>query len=355
MRDGGSVRIFVWLFVMAGTSYLIGQQRAKTGPEVGARVPSFEAPDQNGRLQSLKTIAGPKGAMLVFFRSADWLPYCKSQLVELERDVATLRKQGIGVAAISYDSVAILKNFTDRRGISYPLLADPDSRIIRAFGILNETVDKNAFAYGIPHPGTYIVDRNGVVKSKYFEDDYRERDTASEILVREFGIQPGLPQAAIETKHLKLSTAASAASVRQGHHIALTIDLDLNPKMHVYAPGVQGYIPIDWGMAESKAVRVAAVAYPASKKLHLKPINETVPVYQGKFRLVRELTIGPEADVKPLLTPGGELVLSGILRYQACDDKECYLPQTVPLKWTLPFESLDRERAPVELQRKEGR
>jgi hypothetical protein len=44
----------------------------KTGPGVGAKVPAFEAPDQNGQLQKLETLRGPKGLMLVFTRSADW-------------------------------------------------------------------------------------------------------------------------------------------------------------------------------------------------------------------------------------------------------------------------------------------
>ena len=47
-------------------------QSIKTGPEVGQQVPAFSAPDQEGRNQTLKSIMGPKGAMLVFFRSADW-------------------------------------------------------------------------------------------------------------------------------------------------------------------------------------------------------------------------------------------------------------------------------------------
>lgn len=45
---------------------------AETGPEIGSRVPDFEALDQNGTRQTLQSIMGPKGAMLVFFRSADW-------------------------------------------------------------------------------------------------------------------------------------------------------------------------------------------------------------------------------------------------------------------------------------------
>ncbi len=69
---GTYMRMLVSLLVFATGSGLVAQQPPKTGPAVGAPVPSFEAPDQNGRLQSLKTIAGPKGAMLVFVRSADW-------------------------------------------------------------------------------------------------------------------------------------------------------------------------------------------------------------------------------------------------------------------------------------------
>jgi len=45
---------------------------ADFGPPVGTAMPSFEAPDQNGKITSLKDVLGPHGAALVFFRSADW-------------------------------------------------------------------------------------------------------------------------------------------------------------------------------------------------------------------------------------------------------------------------------------------
>jgi hypothetical protein len=47
-------------------------QNIKTGPDVGQEVPAFSARDQEGRNLTLKSIMGPNGAMLVFFRSADW-------------------------------------------------------------------------------------------------------------------------------------------------------------------------------------------------------------------------------------------------------------------------------------------
>ncbi|HET9384130.1 MAG TPA: hypothetical protein VFO67_03210 [Gemmatimonadales bacterium] len=45
---------------------------ARLGPQVGQRVPDFNLRDQTGRMRNLQSIMGPRGAMLVFFRSADW-------------------------------------------------------------------------------------------------------------------------------------------------------------------------------------------------------------------------------------------------------------------------------------------
>jgi len=45
---------------------------SKLGPRVGAVVPDFSLADQNGKQRTLRSVMGPKGAMIVFFRSADW-------------------------------------------------------------------------------------------------------------------------------------------------------------------------------------------------------------------------------------------------------------------------------------------
>jgi hypothetical protein len=256
----------------------------------------------------------------------------------------------LGLAAISYDSPAILKDFADRRKITFPMLSDPDSKIIRAFGILNESVKPGTAQYGIPYPGTYIVDRQGKVVSKYFEDDFRERISVSDILAGHYGARVDSANAAVEGKHIRLLTAASTPVAYPGHRILLTLELDLKPKMHVYAPGVTGYIPVDWKLEETGAAKALPVQYPAALKLHLKPIQETVLVYQGHVRMTREITFGAENTLKPLVSPSGELLLKGSFRYQACDDRECYVPETVPVEWKFRFEALDRERVPVGLQ-----
>jgi hypothetical protein len=84
--------------------------------------------------------------------------------------------------------------------------------------------------------------------------------------------------------------------------------------------------------------------------LHLQAIGETVPVYRGHLRLRREITFGQEPALKQLADPTAELIIKGVFRYQACDDRKCYLPENVPLEWHFRFVGLDRQRVPAELQ-----
>jgi DsbC/DsbD-like thiol-disulfide interchange protein len=132
-----------------------------------------------------------------------------------------------------------------------------------------------------------------------------------------------------ETKHLKLSASASADRVRPGQRVALTLDIELKPNMHVYAPSVEGYIPIEWSMTPNAAIVAKPMVTPAPQMLHLEALDETLPVYSGRFRLVRDIAIAEGAKVK------GAVTIEGTFRYQACDDRMCYVPKTVPLKWTL--------------------
>src|SRR3977135_1904915 len=107
------------------------------GLDVGQKAPAFSARDQFGREQTLETLKGSKGTVLLFYRSADWCPYCKGQLIQLQAAKSRFEKQGIKLAGISYDSVEILKYFSYRRKIQFPLLSDPDSKIIQTYKVLN--------------------------------------------------------------------------------------------------------------------------------------------------------------------------------------------------------------------------
>jgi peroxiredoxin len=100
--------------------------------------------------------------------------------VELQSNLAAFRKAGIQPVAVSYDSVDVLKRFAKDRDITYPLLADPESRAINAFKIRN-TAARGRTA-GIPHPGTFIIGKDGRIVARLAHDGYRERHTSAQII-----------------------------------------------------------------------------------------------------------------------------------------------------------------------------
>jgi hypothetical protein len=272
--------------------------------------------------------------------------------VELEQNQEEFYKLGLGVAAISYDSVAILHNFAERKGIHFPLLSDSNSAVIRQTGLLNDGVAKDNMAFGIPFPGVFVLDANGVITGKYFEDDFKQRYTSADILVRQFGMLAPASHSEIETKQLQLTAGASNSLVRPLQRVALALEIELKPKMHVYAPGVQGYIPIEWSMADSPLLQAHEINVPKGEMLRLEAIGETVPVLTGKFRLTRDITLAADDKLKAALDADGNFTIEGSLRYQACDDRLCYIPKDLPLTWKFHYEGFDRERAPSDIQHK---
>ena len=272
--------------------------------------------------------------------------------MELQEKKAEFEKNSLKVASVSYDSVEILKSFADRVGITFPMLADPDSKIIRDFGILNESIQKGTPMYGIPYPGSYVIDARGVVQSKYFTPDYRERYTGGDILLDKPSRAGRTGWQELETPHLRLRYRASDEIVRAGNHVALRIEVSLKPKMHVYAPEVQGsYIPVQWQMAEG-VWKVSAPQWPSSEKIHLKVINETLPVYKDRFAVARDVVLAQQKELAAAAGAGKEIILEGTFRYQACDDKVCYPPVNIPLKWNLRVGDLEMQRAPEALRRR---
>lgn len=173
-----------------------------------------------------------------------------------------------------------------------------------------------------PGCGWFILSVKRIVTAKYFEPG--QCYTPAAILVHRFGWTPP-DMAQVQGKQLTASVGASNSTAAPGERVALVIDIDLEPSMHVYAPGVEGYIPIDWKMDSSPAADVHAPEFPKPEKLYLKAIHETVPAYRDHFRLIRDVTISAGAS--------GPVTLDGALRYQACDDRVCYIPQTLHLHW----------------------
>lgn len=76
---------------------------------------------------------------------------------------------------MTYDPVDVHASFAAQQGIRFTLLADEGSRIISAFGLIDERMPKGSAWYGIAHPMTIVIDPKGVVTHRFSDPDYRHR------------------------------------------------------------------------------------------------------------------------------------------------------------------------------------
>lgn len=243
------------------------------------------------------------------------------------------------MAAISYDSVETLKAFADKHQITFPLLSDQGSKVIDAWGLRNR--EATGRTEGIPHPGTFMIDRAGTILSRAFEQPYQERRSATSLLAALTGTQPGQAttiRAGQATFELRTSDAIAAV----GHRVTLMTKVIPGPKMHVYAPGQKGYIPIALSLTPDPAFKVHPLRFPESTTYYYAPLKETVRVYSSPFTLSQEVTIALSRDVTTRAEAGEVLTIKGEIEYQACDDKVCYRPETVPVEWKVTLSPIIR-------------
>ena len=265
--------------------------------------------------------------------------------MELQGRVAELKREGLSLAGVSYDSVAVLADFSRRRGITFPLLSDPGSATIKHYGILNTTVpETNQQTYGIPFPGTFMLNVQGVVTSRFFEQAYQERSTVGSIMAR-LGNKVDVQATTLSSPQLEMTSFATDSTVAPGTQFSLVLDLRPARGVHVYAPGVTGYKSIALSVQPQPGLLTRGAQYPPSEDYYFKPLNEHVQVYQRPFRIVQDVLIDPLPQAQPVLKDVSALTIKGVLNYQACDDKLCFTPQSVPLSWTVTLRPLDRERA----------
>lgn len=273
--------------------------------------------------------------------------------MELQNAKQKFENQGIKLAAISYDSQAILKDFAQRHQIEYPLLADPDSKIIRSFQVFN--AGASGKEKGMAYPGYFYIDPAGTIREKYFEEKYTDRLTPNSLIGKLFPELAEEVTGSAERPNLRLTLEQSDRTVSPGNRVTLAAKIELPPHVHVYAPGVEGYKPIQLEVQAPSGIELGRVAYPNSKTLYLEAIQEHVPVFEGQFRISQDATVifSPASDVaRALASSTKTITIKGDLKYQACDNRVCYPPASVPVSWTLKVIPLDIRRSPNAIRHK---
>lgn len=244
-----------------------------------------------------------------------------------------MQANGIRAFAISPDPPQILRRFAEKFGITYPLLADTDSEVIRAFGIFNENIPEGHDWYGIPYPGTYMVGRDGRVFARSFFSDHAERESVSDMLQESYRVVDmarGEMQT-IATSQLTARAYFSSPTLRPAQRTILTVEIELAEGMHIYGrPLPEGYIPVEVSVQDGEVLALMAVEYPAAAALRFEVIGETLPAYAESL-VLKAHCLGKARERQ-------DARIQVQLRYQACDERECYLPQT--LGFELPLRVL---------------
>ena len=227
--------------------------------------------------------------------------------MKLQRAKARFEQQGIKLAGISYDSRAILEEFSQRHQIDFPLMADPESKVIDRYRVLNEAA--TGISKGMAYPGFFYLDPKGVIREKYFEANYVDRFTPNNVIAKMFPALVEEVRQKVEAPHLDLTLAQTDKAAIPGSRVSLIVEVGLPKGTHVYAPDVTGgYIPIALTLQPPPEIELAAAAYPRPKTLYLDAIKERVPVFEGKFRIVQDVRVAgsmhlQEGEAAPLSPP----------------------------------------------------
>jgi peroxiredoxin len=155
------------------------------GPSVGTVAPSIGSPlDETGKPRSFAGLSGPKGLVLLFFRSAAWCPYCQAQLMDINGGAPGIEKRGYRVAALSYDKPEVTAAFKAKRNIAFTFLSDPRSEVIDRYGLRDPQYAPGSMAYGVPRPIIFILDPTGRIQAKLFEATFRTRPPVTAVIAK---------------------------------------------------------------------------------------------------------------------------------------------------------------------------
>jgi peroxiredoxin Q/BCP len=145
--------------------------------KVGDKVPSFTVNDHLGNLQSLEQYKGSK--VVVFFYPKANTPGCTAEACDLRDHYAELTKAGYILLGVSADTEKAQKNFVDKFDFPFPLLADTEKEVIKAFGVwgLKKFMGKE---YDGIHRMTFIIDKKGNIERVI--DKVKTKEHAAQIL-----------------------------------------------------------------------------------------------------------------------------------------------------------------------------
>ena len=145
--------------------------------KAGDKAPNFSAKDEQGNTISLSDYKGKK--LVIFFYPKASTPTCTTEACNLRDNFADLKNKGYEILGVSADSAKRQANFKEKYKFPYPLLADEDKEVLKAFDVWGEKKFMGRTFDGI-HRVTFVIDENGIIEKVI--DNVKAKIHAEQIL-----------------------------------------------------------------------------------------------------------------------------------------------------------------------------
>jgi len=214
--------------------------------------------------------------------------------------------------------------------------------------VLNDQVGaEDAFLEGIPYPGVFVTDENGIVVAKFFHDTYKKRDSPEMLIDAALGrliISDDVPSTQGGDSEVKISVYVHGGkgTIRQGIRRQLIVRFELEEGIHLYGePGPEGMISTRITIGAPPGLVVEEIRFPPTKILRIASMNTELPVWSGVVDVVIPFyaTSLLASETRPLDQDSIQLKVQ--VRYQACSDDVCFLPKTKTLELEVGVDVVD--------------
>ena len=271
-----------------------------------------------------------------------------TQLVQLQHTLDELHDAGFEVFAVSNDPVERLADFSASQNITFDLLSDEDSAVIRSFGILNTLIEpdegKHMRWYGIPYTGTYIIDEHGVVLDKEFHQHHARRLSGAALLHKLVDILPepssDAPRGVSSGDDVGLEISLADATLKLEVITLLVCRIRVASGRHLYGAGAPDAFSPATLSFEGDGLRFGDPVWPESDWMHYEALGMDVPVHGGEVVVTVPVTVTSSLVRLGHGLDQPEVSIKATLNYQSCDELACSLPDAIHAKLKVPLEVL---------------
>lgn len=201
--------------------------------------------------------------------------------------------------------------------------------------------------FGIPYPGAFVCDADGVVTSRFFHDSYKKRDSPETLLdaaLGHIGRDDSAPVASAAADRVEITAhiRGGGGRIRQGMIRNLVVRLDIPHGLHIYGqPAPENMFPLTITVTAPPGLITLPITSPETELLQLPSVGVDLGVWRGHVEFIIPFYATGElaSEVRPLDQDSIDLTIH--VQFQACDDDVCLLPTTTSLTLTSPMDVMD--------------